>query len=116
MDGFRFDLASILSRDEAGRPLENPPILWDIETDPVLAGTKLIAEAWDAADLYQVGTFIGDSWKEWNGKFQDDVRSFLKGDNGTVGRMASRLFGSPDLYGDGTKIVVLPSGQGGGER
>ena len=99
VDGFRFDLASILSRNEAGRPLENPPILWDIETDPVLAGTKLIAEAWDAAGLYQVGTFVGDSWKEWNGKFRDDVRSFLKGDNGTVGRMASRLFGSPDLYG-----------------
>ena len=99
VDGFRFDLASILSRDEAGRPLENPPILWDIETDPVLAGTKLIAEAWDAAGLYQVGSFVGDSWKEWNGKFRDDVRSFLKGDKGTVGRMASRLLGSPDLYG-----------------
>ena len=99
VDGFRFDLASILSRDEAGRPLANPPILWDIETDPVLAGTKLIAEAWDAAGLYQVGSFVGDSWKEWNGKFRDDVRSFLKGDNGTVGRVAARLFGSPDLYG-----------------
>jgi glycogen operon protein len=99
VDGFRFDLASILSRDEASRPLESPPILWDIETDPVLAGTKLIAEAWDAAGLYQVGTFVGDSWKEWNGKFRDDVCSFLKGDNGTVGRMASRLFGSPDIYG-----------------
>jgi isoamylase len=80
VDGFRFDLASILSRDEAGRPLANPPILWDIETDPVLAGTKLIAEAWDAAGLYQVGTFVGDSWKEWNGQFRDDVRGFLKGD------------------------------------
>ena len=80
VDGFRFDLASILSRDEAGRPLANPPILWDIETDPVLAGTKLIAEAWDAAGLYQVGSFVGDSWKEWNGQFRDDVRSFLKGD------------------------------------
>jgi len=65
----------------------------------VLAGTKLIAEAWDAAGLYQVGSFIGDSWKEWNGKFRDDVRSFLKGDNGTVSRLASRLLGSPDLYG-----------------
>jgi glycogen operon protein len=99
VDGFRFDLASILSRDEAGRPLANPPILWDIETDPVLAGTKLIAEAWDAAGLYQVGTFVGDSWKEWNGQFRDDVRGFLKGDRGTVGRVAARLFGSPDLYG-----------------
>ncbi len=99
VDGFRFDLASILSRDEAGRPLENPPILWDIETDPFLAGTKLIAEAWDAAGLYQVGSFVGDSWKEWNGKFRDDIRSFLKGDGGTVPQVARRLLGSPDLYG-----------------
>jgi glycogen operon protein len=99
VDGFRFDLASILSRDEAGRPLENPPILWDIETDPFLAGTKLIAEAWDAAGLYQVGSFIGDSWKEWNGRFRDDVRRFLKSDSGTLSRLATRLIGSPDLYG-----------------
>lgn len=99
VDGFRFDLASILSRDEHGRPLEDPPILWDIETDPALAGIKLIAEAWDAAGLYQVGTFIGDSWKEWNGKFRDDVRSFLKGDEGTVSRFASRLLASPDIFG-----------------
>lgn len=99
VDGFRFDLASILSRDENGRPIENPPILWDIESDPVLAGTKLIAEAWDAAGLYQVGSFIGDSWKEWNGKFRDDVRSFMKGDFNSVGRFATRLMGSPDLYG-----------------
>ncbi len=68
VDGFRFDLASILSRDSTGRPLENPPVLWDIDTDPTLAGTKLIAEAWDAAGLYQVGSFVGDSWKEWNGQ------------------------------------------------
>ncbi len=80
VDGFRFDLASILTRDEEGRPLANPPVLWDIETDPALAGVKLIAEAWDAAGLYQVGSFIGDSWKEWNGRFRDDVRSFIKGD------------------------------------
>jgi len=99
VDGFRFDLASILTRDESGRPLENPPILWDIESDPALAGTKLIAEAWDAAGLYHVGTFIGDSWKEWNGKFRDDVRAFLKGDDGTVSRLQARLLGSPDLYG-----------------
>lgn len=99
VDGFRFDLASILSRDERGRPLENPPTLWDIDSDPVLAGTKLIAEAWDAAGLYQVGSFIGDNWKEWNGKFRDDVRRFMKGDNGTVTQMAQRLVGSPDLYG-----------------
>ncbi len=99
VDGFRFDLASILSRDETGHPLQNPPVLWDIESDPVLAGTKLIAEAWDAGGLYQVGSFIGDSWKEWNGKFRDDVRSFLKGDHGTVSSLAARILGSPDLYG-----------------
>ncbi len=99
VDGFRFDLASVLSRDPSGRPLPNPPVLWDIESDPVLAGTKLIAEAWDAAGLYQVGSFIGDSWKEWNGRFRDDVRSFFRGEPGSVGRMADRLIGSPDIYG-----------------
>ena len=99
IDGFRFDLASILSRDESGRPLENPPILWDIDSAPWLADTKLIAEAWDAAGLYQVGSFIGDSWKEWNGRFRDDVRSFMKADNGTVAQIPYRLFGSPDIYG-----------------
>ncbi|MBW3466706.1 glycogen debranching protein GlgX [Arthrospiribacter ruber] len=98
VDGFRFDLASILSRDENGKPLENPPILWDIESDPILAGTKLIAEAWDAAGLYQVGNFTGDSWKEWNGKFRDDVRSFLRGDEGKVSSFVTRIIGSPDLY------------------
>jgi glycogen operon protein len=98
VDGFRFDLASILSRDEQGRPLPNPPVLWDIESDPTLAGTKLIAEAWDAAGLYQVGTFVGDTWQEWNGRFRDDVRRFLKGDNGTVRPLAARLLGSPDIY------------------
>jgi len=99
VDGFRFDLAAILSRDENGTPLANPPVLWDIETDPVLAGTKLIAEAWDAAGLYQVGTFIGNRWVEWNGKFRDDVRSFLHGDKNKAKIMASRFFASPDLYG-----------------
>ena len=99
VDGFRFDLASILARDASGQPLPNPPVLWDIESDPVLAGTKLIAEAWDAAGLYQVGSFIGDSWKEWNGRFRDDVRSFFRGDEGTVGRLADRLLGSPEIYG-----------------
>ncbi len=98
VDGFRFDLASILSRDEAGRPLPNPPVLWDIETDPRLAGTKLIAEAWDAGGLYQVGGFIGDAWQEWNGRFRDDVRRFVKGDRGTVSGLVTRLLGSPDLY------------------
>lgn len=99
VDGFRFDLASILSRDEDGRPLQNPPILWDIESDPVLAGTKLIAEAWDAAGLYQVGSFVGDSWKEWNGRFRDDVRDFFRGEEDSVRRFADRLIGSPEIYG-----------------
>jgi glycogen operon protein len=99
VDGFRFDLASILSRNEKGQPIENAPILWDIESDPILAGTKLIAEAWDVGGLYQVGTFIGDSWNEWNGKFRDDVRGFLRGDKGKVKDFISRLIGSPDLYG-----------------
>jgi len=98
VDGFRFDLAAILSRDERGRPLANPPVLWDIDSDPVLAGTKLIAEAWDAAGLYQVGGFAGDHWKEWNGRFRDDVRAFLRGDPHTVPALADRLLGSPALY------------------
>jgi len=99
VDGFRFDLASILARDPSGQVLPNPPVLWDIESDPVLAGTKLIAEAWDAAGLYQVGSFIGDSWKEWNGRFRDDVRSFFRGEDGFVGRLADRFLGSPEIYG-----------------
>jgi glycogen operon protein len=99
VDGFRFDLASILSRDEAGHPLPNPPVLWDIESDPLLAGTKLIAEAWDAAGLYQVGSFVGDTWQEWNGRFRDDVRRFVRGNRGTVSPLATRLLGSPDMYG-----------------
>lgn len=99
VDGFRFDLASILSRDSSGQPLPNPPVLWDIETDPALAGTKLIAEAWDAAGLYQVGNFVGDAWKEWNGRFRDDCRDFMRGAPGSLGRFADRLVGSPELYG-----------------
>jgi isoamylase len=99
VDGFRFDLASVLVRDETGAPLPNPPIIWDIESDPVLARTKVIAEAWDAAGLYQVGSFVGDSWHEWNGRFRDDARRFLKGDRGTVSKLATRLLGSPDIYG-----------------
>jgi glycogen operon protein len=98
IDGFRFDLASILARDETGRPRSNPPVLWDIESDPALAGTKLIAEAWDAAGLYQVGTFVGDAWAEWNGRFRDDVRRFVRGDYWAVQGLAARLLGSPDIY------------------
>lgn len=98
VDGFRFDLASILARDSGGRVLSNPPVLWDIESDPVLAGTKIIAEAWDAAGLYQVGSFVGDSWREWNGRFRDDVRSFFRGDHGSVRAFADRLLGSHEIY------------------
>ena len=99
VDGFRFDLASILSRDSSGQPMLDPPVLWDIESDPVLAGTKMIAEAWDAAGLYQVGSFTGDSWREWNGRFRDDVRGFFRGDAGSVSQVADRLLGSPRIYG-----------------
>jgi isoamylase len=99
VDGFRFDLASILARDSSGQVMSNPPILLDIESDPALAGTKLIAEAWDAAGLYQVGSFVGDSWKEWNGRFRDDVRAFFRAEEDTTGRIADRLLGSPAIYG-----------------
>ena len=99
VDGFRFDLASILARDPSGHVMSNPPVLWDIESDPSLAGTKMIAEAWDAAGLYQVGSFVGDSWREWNGRFRDDVRSFFRGENGSVRRLADVMLGSPDVYG-----------------
>ena len=100
VDGFRFDLASVLSRDELGHPLKNPPVLWEIESDPVLVGTKIIAEAWDAAGLYQVGSFIVDRWAEWNGKYRDHVRSFMKGDKGFVSKFASKIMASPDVYMD----------------
>ena len=99
VDGFRFDLASIFSRDNTGQPLKDPPVIWDIDSDPVLAGTKLIAEAWDAGGLYQVGSFAGDTWTAWNGRFRDDVRAFVKGDRDTVRRIAARLQGSPDIFG-----------------
>ncbi|MGC8710902.1 MAG: glycogen debranching protein GlgX [Leptodesmis sp.] len=100
VDGFRFDLASVLSRGKLGHPLEDPPLLWLIDSDPVLAGTKLIAEAWDAGGLYQVGSFIGDRFAEWNGPFRDDVRRFIKSDAGMVNQLASRILGSPDIYPD----------------
>jgi isoamylase len=98
VDGFRFDLASILARGPSGEVMSNPPVLWDIESDPELAGTKMIAEAWDAAGLYQVGSFVGDSWKEWNDHFRDDVRDFFRGASDSVGRMTDRLLGSPSIY------------------
>ena len=105
VDGFRFDLASVLVRDTKGIPLHGSDIataniIWAIESDPILAGTKLIAEAWDAAGLYSVGKFVelADWFAEWNGPFRDDVRRFVRGDNGTVHLLASRLLGSPDIY------------------
>jgi glycogen operon protein len=98
VDGFRFDLASALDRDETGAPVPNAPVILDIQSDPVLAGTKMIAETWDAVGLYQVGSFVGDAWQEWNGRFRDDVRRFIKSDNGTVSKLAARLLGSPDIY------------------
>jgi glycogen operon protein len=98
VDGFRFDLASILARDSSGRVMSNPPVLWDIESDPVLAATKMIAEAWDAAGLYQVGSFVGDRWKEWNGRFRDDVRSFFRGEDGSLRLFADRFVGSHEIY------------------
>lgn len=99
IDGFRFDLAAILGRDQNGAPLANPPLLESLAHDPILARCKLVAEAWDAGGLYQVGSFPNyGRWAEWNGKFRDDVRKFLVGGDGAVGALAQRLQGSPDLY------------------
>lgn len=99
IDGFRFDLAAILGRDPWGAPLANPPLLETLAFDPILAKCKLIAEAWDAGGLYQVGSFPAfGRWAEWNGKYRDTIRRFLKGEPGMVGDMAQRLQGSPDLY------------------
>ena len=99
VDGFRFDLASILGRGQNGEPMTNPPILETLAFDSVLSRTKLIAEAWDAAGLYQVGSFPSwNRWAEWNGKYRDDMRGFLKGDNGAAGAAITRITGSSDLY------------------
>jgi glycogen operon protein len=101
VDGFRFDLASILSRGPDGKPLANPPLIEQLAANPVLADAKLIAEAWDAAGLYQVGSFPNfGRWAEWNGKFRDDLRCFVRGDAGMVPLLATRLAGSSDLYQD----------------
>ncbi|MCX5697786.1 MAG: glycogen debranching protein GlgX [Candidatus Omnitrophica bacterium] len=99
IDGFRFDLASILGRDQNGAPMHSPPLLETLAFDPILGKCKLIAEAWDAGGLYQVGVFPSwGRWAEWNGKYRDDLRKFLKGEPGLAGAMAQRLQGSPDLY------------------
>ncbi|MEM7457440.1 MAG: glycogen debranching enzyme, partial [Planctomycetota bacterium] len=101
VDGFRFDLASILSRDRNGHLVPNPPLVEMIGEDPLLADTKIIAEAWDAAGAYQVGSFGDDRWAEWNGRYRDDIRSYWRGDSGTRGWLATRLSGSADLYQPG---------------
>ncbi|WP_394273690.1 glycogen debranching protein GlgX, partial [Butyricicoccus sp.] len=100
IDGFRFDLASILGRNEDGTPMHNPPLLESLAADPLLSGVKLIAEAWDAGGLYQVGSFPSrdDRWAEWNGKYRDDLRCFLKGDSGMAKATSYRILGSQDLY------------------
>jgi len=98
VDGFRFDLGSVLGRDSEGRIMENPPILERIAEEPVLRDTKIIAEAWDAAGAYQVGSFPGGRWAEWNDRFRDDVRRFWRGDPGSVSSLATRIAGSSDLY------------------
>ena len=99
VDGFRFDLASAMARDGSGRPMEHPPVLWGIELSDTLAAAKIIAEAWDAAGLYQVGSFPGYRWMEWNGRYRDSIRRFVRGDPGLVPEVATRLAGSSDLYG-----------------
>jgi isoamylase len=98
VDGFRFDLASILSRDRHGNLMPNPPLVEMIAEDPMLADTKIIAEAWDAAGAYQVGSFGDLRWAEWNGRYRDDIRRYWRGDQGLTGAMATRIAGSSDLY------------------
>lgn len=105
VDGFRFDLASILGRDQQGNVLSNPPVVEQIAEDPVLSSSKIIAEAWDAAGLYQVGSFsTSQRWAEWNGRFRDDVRSFMCGDPGKVAALATRIAGSSDLYSHSDRL------------
>ena len=98
VDGFRFDEGSILARGEDGAPMAYPPLIWHIELSEELADTKIIAEAWDAAGLYQIGYFPGYRWAEWNGRYRDDIRRFVRGDRGIVGAVASRIAGSADIY------------------
>ena len=98
VDGFRFDEGAILARGEDGAPLEHPPVIWQIELDDTLADTKMIAEAWDAAGLYQVGHFPGDRWAEWNGRYRDDIRRFVRSDPGLLAAVGARIGGSPDIY------------------
>jgi glycogen operon protein len=98
VDGFRFDEGSILSRGEDGAPLKHPPLVMQVEFAEDLMDTKVIAEAWDAAGLYQIGHFPGDRWREWNGRFRDTMRRFVKGDSGIIGQVADAISGSASLY------------------
>ncbi|MBV8585002.1 MAG: glycogen debranching enzyme, partial [Verrucomicrobia bacterium] len=104
VDGFRFDLASVFARGEDGQPLANPPFPWSIELSRTLARLPLIAEAWDAGGLYQVGNFPGLSWTEWNGKYRDVMRRFVRGDRGIIGQVATCLGGSSDLYANEDRL------------
>jgi len=106
VDGFRFDLASILGRDRSGHLIANPPLLESIAEDPILHDVKIIAEAWDAGGAYQVGLFPGERWSEWNGQYRDDVRRFWRGDHAMAGALASRLCGSADLYDHSGKAPI----------
>ncbi len=106
VDGFRFDLASVLARGEDGKPMKHAPVLWSIEFSDVLAHTKIIAEAWDVGGLYQVGDFPGYRWAEWNGKYRDVIRQFVGGAKGLVGEVAARISGSSDLYQSDGKLPV----------
>ncbi len=106
VDGFRFDLASILARGEDGAPMYHAPVVWNIEFSDILAHTRLIAEAWDAGGLYQVGGFPGFRWAEWNGRYRDLVRQFIKGNNGLVPELATRLTGSSDLYKSSDRLPI----------
>jgi isoamylase len=98
IDGFRFDLASVLGRDRTGKLLANAPLLERIAEDPILRDVKIIAEAWDAAGAYEVGSFSQRRWAEWNGRYRDDIRRFWRGDDGMLGSLASRICGSADIY------------------
>ncbi|ARV57301.1 glycogen debranching enzyme GlgX [Nostocales cyanobacterium HT-58-2] len=106
VDGFRFDEGSILARGQDGAPMIHPPVLWNIETSEVLADTKFITEAWDAAGLYMIGSFPGSRYAEWNGRFRDDIRRYVKGDPGLVGAVASRIAGSADLYQESGHLPI----------
>jgi glycogen operon protein len=106
VDGFRFDLASVLARGEDGKPMYHAPVLWNIEFSEALAHTRIIAEAWDAGGLYQVGDFPGYRWAEWNGRYRDSIRRFVRGDGGLIGEVASRISGSSDLYAGGGRLPI----------